>query len=373
MIDVVIAGAGPAGTLLATELRRSGLDVALLERRTAATAGSRAIGLHPPALRALEACGASERILTRAARVAAGVAVCRGRVIGRVRFDRPGARYGFIATVPQAVTEEALRACAPEPRRGIEVIRVRDDGQGVVVAYREGGVEGEMRARAAVIATGSDRALAGITAAERPLTDRYVMADLDSAPLHPPHTAVLTLDRAGVVESFPLPGGARRLVAWHDGSGDPAERLRRAVSVRMGDDALAGRIERASEFGIRRVLLRRLRRGRVFVIGDAAHEISPIGGQGMNLGLLDAATLAPALAHWLREPTDLRPVDRWERDRLASARTAANLAGMNTAIGRARGAAGHAAGMAAVRAAAATPLARLAAHAYGMGLDRSVS
>ncbi|MFP3814012.1 hypothetical protein, partial [Bacillus sp. SIMBA_005] len=78
-------------------------------------------------------------------RVAAGVAVCRGRVIGRVRFDRPGARYGFIATVPQAVTEEALRACAPEPRRGIEVIRVRDDGQGVVVAYREGGVEGEMR------------------------------------------------------------------------------------------------------------------------------------------------------------------------------------------------------------------------------------
>ena len=48
MIDVVIAGAGPAGTLLATELCRSGLDVVLLERRTAATAGSRAIGLHPP-------------------------------------------------------------------------------------------------------------------------------------------------------------------------------------------------------------------------------------------------------------------------------------------------------------------------------------
>ncbi|GGF37551.1 hypothetical protein GCM10010922_11030 [Microbacterium sorbitolivorans] len=133
------------------------------------------------------------------------------------------------------------------------------------------------------------------------------------------------------------------------------------------------RIERASESGIRRVLLRRLRRSRVFVIGDAAHEISPIGGQGMNLGLLDAATLAPALAHWLREPTDLRPVDRWERDRLASARTAANLAGMNTAIGQARGVAGHAAAMAAVRAAAATPLARFAAHAHGMGLDRSVS
>ena len=373
MIDVVVVGAGPAGTLLAAELRRLGLDVELLERRADVSPGSRAIGLHPPTLRALEACGAGERILSRAARVAAGVAVCRGRVLGRVRFDRPGSRYGFIATAPQSFTEEALRACSPAARRGVEVVDVRTDGDGVVVSYREDDAERALRARSVVLATGGDRRLAGIPAGSRPLADRYVMADVDAAPMQPPHTAVLTLDGHGVVESFPLPGGGRRLVAWDGGDGDPAERLRRALALRVGDERLAERIETASEFEIRRILLRRMRRERVFVIGDAAHEISPIGGQGMNLGLLDAAALAPALAVWLRAPDDPRPVARWERARLASARTAARLAGMNTAIGRARGRTGHTAMTAAVRVAAATPLSRLAAHAYSMGLDRGAS
>ena len=51
-----------------------------------------------------------------------------------------------------------------------------------------------------------------------------------------------------------------------------------------------------SAFGVRARLARRLVSGRVALIGDAAHEISPIGGQGMNLGWLDAAALAPIIA-----------------------------------------------------------------------------
>jgi len=74
MAEVLVVGAGPVGTLLAAELARFGVDAAVLERRPTAGGGSRAIGLHAPTLAALEAGGATDRILTRAVRVRRGEA-----------------------------------------------------------------------------------------------------------------------------------------------------------------------------------------------------------------------------------------------------------------------------------------------------------
>jgi 2-polyprenyl-6-methoxyphenol hydroxylase-like FAD-dependent oxidoreductase len=202
--------------------------------------------------------------------------------------------------------------------------------------------------------------------------DQYVMADLPGPTGEPETLAIVTLDRAGVVESFPLPGGGRRLVAWNGrgiGAGENArETLRTTVAMRTGNVPLANLIEEATAFGIRRVVARRMRMGRVFVIGDAAHEISPIGGQGMNLGLLDAATLAPALAQWLVDPGSGEGIDRWERSRVRSAQIAARISGLNTALGRERSTASHLVLTGTVRA-AAHGFSRVLARAYAMGFD----
>jgi len=369
MHDVIVVGGGPVGMLIAGQLHRAGLDVTVLERRAEAAPGSRAIGVHAPVLAALEESGVTERLLAGALRVGRGEARSDGRLLGTVRFDRLSTRFPFVATLPQSATEAVLAADAPPVRRGMHVTAVRREGDRVRVD-----VDGaSLTARVAIVAAGvraRDLVFRRDAVPVREYPDRYLMADL-TAPGEA--VAVVHLDGGGVLESFPLPGGRRRFVAWDadPAADDPAARLR-AVLERRGEHHAAAALEHASAFRVRRAVAPALVHGGVIVIGDTAHEVSPIGGQGMNLGLLDAATLAPIVTGWVcsgrRPDAELR---RWERDRIASARAAARLAAMNTALGRPLRGGAAALRRAALRVLLATPAEGALARAYAMGLDRA--
>jgi 2-polyprenyl-6-methoxyphenol hydroxylase-like FAD-dependent oxidoreductase len=378
--EVVIVGAGPVGSLLAAELARHGVGVRLLERRLTAGGGTRAIGVHAPVLAALEHSGITERLLERAQRVPRGEARAGDRVLGVVRFDRLSARFPFVATLPQADTEEVLAAVSPVPERGAEVtgVRVRASEVELAVQHADGGVE-QLAAPIVVLAGGwTARALAyrDGRVPTRVYPDRYLMSDIAVPDRSGADTAVVNLSPGGVLESFPLPGSVRRVVAW-DAAAEPAvdleavrvQRLRAALRAR-GEAEVADAVQTATAFGIRRVIAPRLRRGRLFVIGDAAHEVSPIGGQGMNLGLLDAVGLAPLLARWVHaRAAPEADLSAWERRRVRSADRAGQLAAVNTLLGRPRRGAADLARRALVRTMLTPPLDRGFAWAYAMGLD----
>jgi 2-polyprenyl-6-methoxyphenol hydroxylase-like FAD-dependent oxidoreductase len=379
--DVAIVGSGPVGTLLQAELARLGVDATVLERRVRPTAGSRAVGVHAAALTALEASGATARILDAALRVTRGEARAAGP-LGVVRFDRPGARHPYVATLPQSSTERALADTAvawgaSAVIRGCAVERV-EEGVGPVHLHlhlRRGEQVWVEPARIVVIATGSaGRAVSSLTAAASPRTypDRYVMTDAPDASGEGP-TAVVHLHPDGVLESFPLPEGMRRFVAWQparDADADPTEWLRAAIARRSGSTQAAGVVIAATTFGVRRALVPRMRDGRVLAIGDAAHEVSPIGGQGMNLGLIDAATLAPLLASWVHSgEAPEEGLREWDRRRRRAAAISARIAAANTVIGRAVGPLAHRAQTMALRGVLRSPAADMLARAYSMGLD----
>ncbi|WP_205705312.1 FAD-dependent oxidoreductase [Kineococcus indalonis] len=351
---MLVAGGGPAGLFLAALLARHGVDVVVLERRAAAPAHSRAIGLHPPALLALRALGLEAAVLAEGVRIGGGVARSRGRELGRLSFERAWPEHPFVLALPQqrteALLEQGLSRLAPGAlRRGWQVLDAREGrGEVVVDAAGPGGARALWRARVLVGADGARSAVrerAGIGAVARTYPDAYLMGDVADGTADA-GTAVVHLEPGGVVESFPLPRGVRRWVV-HTGrrplAADPAV-LAALVRRRTGEVLDPASSTMVSAFAPRRRMARRLVAGRRVLVGDAAHEISPIGGQGMTLGWLDARDLAPLLVRALAAGADgdLRAVEGfagYERDRLRAARSAARRAWLNTALGRpARGA-----------------------------------
>lgn len=365
--DVAVVGAGPVGLLVACLLAGAGVDVTVCERRVAPAGVPRAIGIHAPGLEALDLARVGAAVHAEAAAIRRGVARRGGRELGRLRFDRP------VLSLPQDRTEALLEArlasVAPGSlRRGLRVSAVHQ-GAVTVSADVEGGET--VTARYLVAADGvrsTVRGLLGVGTRRRRGTADYVMADARAGGEARDDEAVLHLEPGGVVESFPLPGGLRRWVIRADRRAAPADPagfaglLRERVGVRIAPSDLTP----PSRFTARQGVSVRLARGRVALVGDAAHEISPIGGQGMNLGWAGAVELAATLLDALERGAPPAPFGDYERRRTAAAGRAMRRAAFNMAMGAPVGGLRAAGRDALVRALALPPARAALARAFTM-------
>ncbi len=154
--------------------------------------------------------------------------------------------------------------------------------------------------------------------------------------------AAVYLHRDGLVECFPLPDGKRRWVVKTATFHEEVQRdlIEKHLQSRIGHDLSETGNYMLSSFGVQHYLAETFHNGRIILAGDAAHVVSPIGGQGMNLGWLDAEDLANTLAKVLRDSNESSEADRLQRlneysnRRNNIARQVARRAEMNMWLGR---------------------------------------
>ncbi|MGX1160974.1 2-polyprenyl-6-methoxyphenol hydroxylase-like FAD-dependent oxidoreductase [Arthrobacter sp. SLBN-100] len=348
--DVLIIGGGPVGLYLAALLLQDGVSVRVLEQRPTRNLHSRAIGIHPPALEALDKVQIADSAIRDGVRIRDGMAVSGGRTVGTMSFGGISDTFPFVLALPQFRTEQLLedRVCQLDRHaiiRDVRATQVTDDGGRVTVVGEAGGeAEGrevEFAASLVVAADGARsrvRNLLGVPVNTRNYPDHYLMGDFqDPGPYG--ERAVLFLEPGGIVESFPLPGGVRRWVVrlGRPAGGAGSARLAELVRERTGILPDPDTSTMVSAFSVRSVLTGQMAAGRVVLIGDAAHEISPIGGQGMNLGWLDAQALSPliraALAGGDRHQTD-RQFKEFDANRRQAAMLARRQSEINMMLGR---------------------------------------
>lgn len=312
MTDVVIVGAGPIGLLLAAFLGRKGRSVLVLEKRTERQPGSNAIGITPPSLELLAKLGLDQILLAWGAPIRDVTVHGPGqKVLGRVGFrGLPGA-HDYILSVPQNVTEQILEQHLLEyPSVRVEhgwTFQSLDQDEGSVTAFFQDG-HGTPRCERSLFLVGCD----GVRSMVRDAIDlghkpkrfdsTFLMGDFADDTGWGTEAHLFFTPR-GAVESFPLGQGRRRwIVQTPHFLDEPGTYLEDEVRLRTGLEVPESTCTWKSPFGIHRWISPHYAWGRVYLAGDSAHQMSPIGGQGMNTGFADAEFLAALLEGRLAQP-----------------------------------------------------------------------
>jgi 2-polyprenyl-6-methoxyphenol hydroxylase-like FAD-dependent oxidoreductase len=322
--DVVVAGGGPTGMMLAAELRLRGVDVLVVEQDAEPKKLVRSLGLHVRSVEVLDQRGLLDRFLSAGKRYPAG-----GSFAGIPKpVPQPlDTAHPYIIGLPQTITDRLLEEHAAESgariRRGSGVVGVSQDDGGVTVAVADGS---EVRARYLVGCDGGRstvRKLLGIGFPGEAAQTEWLLGEMEAAEA-PEKIAATVAEIRKTQLGFGLGptgyGGWRVVVPAGRVADERAvpptlEQVKERLTLVAGTDFGVHSPRWLSRFNDATRLADRYRVGRVLLAGDAAHVHPPLGGQGLNLGIQDSFNLgwklAAAVGGWA--PDDL--LDTYETER----------------------------------------------------------
>ena len=302
--DIIVVGAGPVGLLAALLSAQNGFTVLLLEQSTARVLQSRAIGITPPSLEILASLGLARSLIEHGVAVLVAEAHGQRLRLGSLDFTGLPGDFPFVLSIPQEKTEMLLEQAVLARGsirflRGHRVTGCCEAGSRVEVSGKRKEAETFQYAGRYVLACDGGKSVVreglGIHFEGAPERHTFLMGDYEDSTGWG-EKALFFFTARGSVESFPLPDGKRRFVL-------PTPRfieayttdyLPREILCRAGIDLSGVRQFWESGFGVQSFMAQSFCQGRVFLCGDAAHLMSPVGGQNMNTGFADAE-----LAAWL--------------------------------------------------------------------------
>lgn len=318
--DVVIAGAGPTGLMLACELRLAGAEVVVVERLAERSGESRAGGIHSRTLEVLDQRGVLERFLDE------GELQPVGHFSGLyLDFDESESRHPYPLMILQSAIERILEEWAGElgvqVRRSAEVSGIRQDDAGVTVELGPAGQT--LRGRYLVGCDGGRstvRKLAGIDFPGTEATMTALIGDVELPDLPEDYVWVRRTPN-GDYSAIAFEPGWHRVITSEfdrvDGRDEPVtfEGLKESLIRVAGTDFGMRNPRWVSRFNDAARQAAQYRKGRVLLAGDAAHIHFPAGGQGLNMGVQDAVNLGWKLASVVRGRAPESLLDSYHAER----------------------------------------------------------
>ena len=335
-VKVFIVGAGPTGLVLALWLTKLGVKVRIVDQTAEPGTTSRALAVQARTLELYRQLDLTEEVIARGHQVPAVNLWVKGEAAARIAFGSVGldlTPYPFLHIFPQDQHEllliERLEALGVTVERRTELIGFSDKGDHVIARLR-GPDGGEFDCAAAYIA-GCDgarsivRETIGTGFPGGTYRQIFYVADVDAAGPAVNGELHIDLDEADFLGVFPLAGaGKARLIGTvRDERAADAGKL---TFNDVSDRAIAHlkvevkKVNWFSTYHVHHRVTDHFRKGRAFLLGDAAHIHSPAGGQGMNTGIGDAINLAWKLATVIAGRAGDNLLDSYEAERIGFAR-----------------------------------------------------
>src|SRR3984957_15453226 len=333
---VLIAGAGPTGLVLALWLTRQGVAVRIIDKSAAPGTTSRALAVQARTLELYRQLDLTDALLERGHRVPGINLWVSGEQRAHLPLESVGGnltRYPFLEIFPQDQHErlllERLSAAGIAVERNTELTSFSEAAQGVRAQLRR--ADGTTEECAAAYLAGCDgarsrvREILGAGFPGGTYRQVFYVADIEGAGAPIDGELHIDLDEADFLAVFPLAarGHVRLIGTVRDERAEHAETLRFEDVSHRAMENLKLRVERVNWFSTYRVHHRvadHFRKGRAFLLGDAAHIHSPAGGQGMNTGIGDAINLAWKLAAVVRKDAPESLLASYEAERMPFAR-----------------------------------------------------
>jgi len=332
--DVVVVGGGVVGAATALALSREGFDVALIEKGSAPAPwkaehyDARVYALSPGTARFLETCGVWSRIVAQRASPYTRMQVWEGTPAQSLTFD---AAELAVPQLGHIVEDSLLRATlwsalGHAAMTGVQVKHLALESGRARLQLSNGEMLG---AELVVAAEGADSPLrewAGIDVGGWAYPQRAIVCNVTT---EKPHRGVACqrFMPGGPLAFLPLADG-RSSIVWSTDTAEAQElmeladaefreRLAEAFQAHLGAITAA---DKRSAFPLRLLHAQSYVAAGVALVGDAAHVIHPMAGQGLNLGLADVAALVAVLGEARKQKKPLgalRVLQRYERQRKA--------------------------------------------------------
>ena len=333
--EVLIIGAGPTGLVLALWLTKTGVKVRIIDKAEKAGTTSRALVIHPRTLEFYNQLGIATRMVERGVEIKGANLWISGERVGRLQFSNIHASispFQFILGLPQDEQEEMLETelanLGVKVERSTELLSFEQSITGVrAQLIRTGGAAEQCEAQYLMGCDGARSVVRQQIGTDFPggtYEETYYVADLKCKGLFELGEVNIAIDEADFLALFPLKGldvirlvgtirhdaTTKKELSWNDVSEGIIQRLKLEVQE----------VRWFSTYKVHHRVASFFHKGNVFLLGDAGHIHSPVGGQGMNTGIGDAVNLAWKIAAVIKDKAPLVLLDTYQPERIAFAR-----------------------------------------------------